>query len=246
MKLKVLALGSEDITRWISNSLFMKGAEVISLPTFTEKFSEVKAAKYDLAVIDSNIAELDNICFRLIWFCRLRVVIVTSDTNRDWSELKLLGVDAFISTNTETAELAADLEAIAHKGSPIFPKFNVLVIEDDDHICEAIRLCFRIFWPETDVVFAMNGQSGVEIFKTKPADILLLDLGLPDISGFEVLKQIRAFSRVPVVILSATVEKEYIVKAIQAGATDYVVKPFKQIELMSRLKKQLQPISNKK
>ena len=245
MKLKVLALGSEEITRWISNSLFVKGAEVISLPNFTEKFSEVKAAKYNLAVIDSNVADLDNICFRLIWFCRLRVVIVTSDTGRDWSEFKVLGVDAFISTDTETAELAADLEAIASRGSPIFPRLKALVIEDDSLICEAIRLCFRIFWPEIEVSFAVDGKSGINALKANPVDVALLDLGLPDISGFEVLAQIRSFSHIPILILSATVDKEYIVKAIQEGASDYIVKPFKQIELMSRIKKNIMPAPKK-
>ena len=103
-----------------------------------------------------------------------------------------------------------------------------------------------VFWPETEVSFALDGQSGVNMLKAKPADIVLLDLGLPDISGFEVLSQIRAFSQTPVVIVSATMEKEYIIKAIQEGANDYIIKPFKQIELMSRIKKQVMPASNKK
>ncbi len=116
MKLKVLALGNEDITRWISDSLYVKGAEVICLSSLNKKFSEVKVAKYNLAVIDSNIADIENICFRLIWVCPLRVVIVTADTIRDWSEFKILGIDAFVSINTENAELATKLESIAHRG----------------------------------------------------------------------------------------------------------------------------------
>ncbi len=77
------------------------------------------------------------------------------------------------------------------------------------------------------------------MLKAQPADIVLLDLGLPDISGLDVLRQIRAFSQVPVVMLSATIEKDYIVRSIQEGVSDYSVKPFKQIELMSRIKKQV-------
>jgi two-component system, OmpR family, response regulator VicR len=115
-----------------------------------------------------------------------------------------------------------------------------MVIEDDKYIREAVRLCFKIFWPEADVNFADDGQSGIVNTRSYSPDIILLDLGLPDISGYDVLAALRTFTQAPVVILSATRDKENIVKAIQSGANDYIIKPFKQIELMPRIKKLIQ------
>jgi DNA-binding response OmpR family regulator len=246
MKLKVLAIGSKEITRWISNSLFSKGAEVISLTTFTEKFSEIKEAGYNLAVIDSSIDDLENICFRLIWFCRLRVVIATGDTRRDWKDYNTLGVDAFLSTSTETSELAADLVAILRRGRTEFPVIKVLVVEDDENIKEAVRLCFHLFWSEALVTIVSNGQSSLNYLKVNTVDIVLLDLGLSDSPGFDLLNNIRNISNLPVLVLSDTAEKDYIIKAVRQGANDFIVKPFTQIELMSRIKKHVTPSSGKK
>jgi len=73
-------------------------------------------------------------------------------------------------------------------------------------------------------------------FGTLPnPDIVILDLGLPDISGFDVLKQIRAFSDIPILILTARGEENAIVMGLERGADDYVVKPFRQLELLSRI-----------
>jgi DNA-binding NarL/FixJ family response regulator len=240
--LKILALGSRTVTRWITNSLFFKGAEVVCFSNVPGTSSQIKEAKYDIAVIDSYLADLETICFKLIWYNRLRVVIVTSEKEKDWSAFKLLGVDAFVSPDIGSAELATALEAVAGKGSPIFPGLKGLALEDDTNIREAIRLCFRLFWPEIVLSTASDGKSGLDILKTNPQDFILLDLGLPDISGFDVMAQIRAFSRVPILILTATVDKEYIVRAIQEGANDYIVKPFKQSDFMSRIKKQIIPV----
>jgi DNA-binding response OmpR family regulator len=237
MKLKVLALGDEDLTRWVANSLMARGIEVVRFSAVPEIMTKLKQENFDLAVVDSRMEDLTNVCFRLIWLCRLRIAVVTKDIQTDWSELRSLGVDAFISENSGPAELDADIEAIARKGCHQFSHIQVLVIEDDKYIREAIRLCFRIFWPEAEVSFADEGQAGITLAKNKPPDVILLDLGLPDINGFEVLNRIRTFSQVPVIILTATRDQENVVRAIQSGANDYVVKPFKQIELMPRVRK---------
>jgi CheY-like chemotaxis protein len=245
MSLKILALGSRTVTSWVTNSLFLKGADVVSFSHVPGSSYELKEAKYNVVVIDSYIADLEDLCFKLIWLYRLRVVIVTSEPKKDWSAFRLLGVDAFISQGTGSAELAADLEAVAHKGSPIFPRLKGLVIEDDANIREAIILCFRMFWPEIELTTANDGKSGLAILKTNPQDFVLLDLGLPDISGFEVMAQIRSSSQVPILILTATMEREYIVRAIQEGANDYIVKPFKQSDFLTRIKKQILPTLEK-
>jgi len=113
---------------------------------------------------------------------------------------------------------------------------KVLVIEDDPGIIEYITMAFGVGWPESEITSAQRGLTGVEFVERETPDIVILDLGLPDISGFEVLTRIRGFSDVPVLIVSVRDSEHDIVKGIELGADEYVVKPFGQLELMARVK----------
>ena len=113
---------------------------------------------------------------------------------------------------------------------------KVLVIEDDKEIVDAISLAFQIRWPEAKVISTRLGQKGVELVESEAPDIVILDLGLPDISGFEVLRQIRHFSAVPTIILTVRAEEADVVKGLEWGADDYITKPFRQLELLARVK----------
>ena len=113
---------------------------------------------------------------------------------------------------------------------------KVLVIEDDKEIVDAISLAFQIRWPEAKVVSTRLGQKGVELVETEQPDIVILDLGLPDINGFEVLRQIRRFSSVPTIILTVRSDEADVVKGLEWGADDYITKPFRQLELLARVK----------
>lgn len=113
---------------------------------------------------------------------------------------------------------------------------KVLLIEDDKEIIDAISLAFRIRWPEADVVSTRLGQKGYELVESESPDIVILDLGLPDISGFEVLRQIRLFSKVPTIILTVRSDEADVVKGLEWGADDYIIKPFRQLEFLARVK----------
>ncbi len=113
---------------------------------------------------------------------------------------------------------------------------KVLIIEDDREIIEAISLAFQIRWPEAKVVSTHCGANGAELVESETPDIVILDLGLPDVNGFEVLRQIRLFSHVPVVILTVRTDEADIVKGLEWGADDYITKPFRQLELLARVK----------
>ena len=113
---------------------------------------------------------------------------------------------------------------------------KVLVIEDDQGIVEAISLAFQIRWPEAKLISTHLGEKGVAMVESEKPDVVILDLGLADISGFEVLKQIRLFSDVAVLILTVRAEEADIVKGLEWGADDYMTKPFRQLELLSRVK----------
>jgi two-component system KDP operon response regulator KdpE len=112
---------------------------------------------------------------------------------------------------------------------------RILVIEDSPEIIEAISLAFQIRWPEAKVSAAKFGMVGADMAIADPGDVVILDLGLPDVSGFEVLKRIRSFSDVPLLILTARADEDSIVKGLEMGADDYMTKPFKSMELLARV-----------
>ena len=113
---------------------------------------------------------------------------------------------------------------------------KVLIIEDNQEIVEAISLAFQIRWPEAKLVSTQFGERGIELVESENPDVVILDLGLADISGFEVLKQLRLFSAVPIIILTVRSDEADIVKGLEWGADDYMVKPFRQMELLARIK----------
>ena len=113
---------------------------------------------------------------------------------------------------------------------------RILVVDDEPDVVESVRLGFTLQWREVDVVGAASGEAGLDAVENDQPDIVLLDVGLPDIDGFEVLRQIRAFSDVPIVMLTARDDSMDKVKGLELGADDYVTKPFNHLELMARVK----------
>jgi DNA-binding response OmpR family regulator len=112
---------------------------------------------------------------------------------------------------------------------------KALIIEDDPRIVEVISLSFKIRWPEVKLISTNSGEQGISLTEKESPDVIILDLGLPDITGFEVLKAIRLFSSIPVIILSVLGEEESVVKGLELGADEYIVKPFRQLELLARV-----------
>ncbi len=113
---------------------------------------------------------------------------------------------------------------------------RVLLIEDDRDIIDAISLAFQIRWPEATLIPTRLGKKGVELVESDSPDIVILDLGLPDTSGFDVLREIRLFSQVPIIILTVRSDEADIVKGLEWGADDYITKPFRQLEFLARVK----------
>ena len=113
---------------------------------------------------------------------------------------------------------------------------KVLIIEDSKEIVDSVSLTFSIRWPQAVIGSTGKGEKGIDMTAKESPDLIILDIGLPDISGFEVLKRIRLFSVVPVVILTVMGNEAEIVKGLELGADEYIVKPFKQMELLSRVK----------
>lgn len=113
---------------------------------------------------------------------------------------------------------------------------KILVIEDDPEVQETISICFEMSWTDTKTIPSLKGKEGIKLSESEKPDIILLDLGLPDIGGFEVLKEIRSFSNVPIIILTIRGEEQNKLKGLGLGADDYIVKPFSPAELLVRIR----------
>ncbi|MFE9664794.1 response regulator [Streptomyces sp. NPDC005955] len=111
---------------------------------------------------------------------------------------------------------------------------RVLVVEDDPQLVTALVITLRARGYETDT--ATDGVTALSRAADRPPDAVLLDLGLPDMSGVAVLRVLRGRSPVPVVVVSARRTPEEKVAALDAGADDYVTKPFSMDELLARLR----------
>ena len=121
---------------------------------------------------------------------------------------------------------------------------KALIIEDDPEIVASVSLAFHMGWPEARLVSTHLGKKGLEMVETESPSIIILDLGLPDVGGFEVLKQTRLFSSVPIIILTAKTEESNIVKGLEWGADDFIVKPCGQLELLARIKARVRDKNN--
>jgi len=113
---------------------------------------------------------------------------------------------------------------------------KLLIIEDDQEIIEVVSLAIQIRWSDVQIATTHLGEKGIEMVAEERPDVVILDLGLPDISGYDVLKRVRVFSDVPVVILTSRDDETDVIKGLEWGADDYISKPFRQMELVSRIK----------
>ncbi|KOO50044.1 response regulator transcription factor [Viridibacillus arvi] len=111
---------------------------------------------------------------------------------------------------------------------------RILVIEDDKAIGNLIKMTLSTQGYEYDI--AIDGKSALQKVLSMPPDVIILDLGLPDMDGIEVINKIRGWSQTPIIIVSARGEEHDKIHALDAGADDYVTKPFSVDELLARIR----------
>jgi len=115
-------------------------------------------------------------------------------------------------------------------------QLTILLIEDNADIREVTCLIFEMHMPEARVIQAVKGAEGLSLMKSEQPDMVILDLGLPDMDGMKVLKEIRRQSDIPVVILTVRGDETDKVRGLEMGADDYIVKPFNHNELLARVR----------
>jgi two-component system KDP operon response regulator KdpE len=113
-------------------------------------------------------------------------------------------------------------------------KATILVVEDDAQIRKFLRAAFEA--EEYRLIEAVTAEAGMREAAARLPDLILLDLGLPDRDGLEVLRRVREFSKAPVLVLSARGRERDKIAALDLGADDYVAKPFAVGELMARVR----------
>ncbi|MGW1767047.1 response regulator [Streptomyces sp. NPDC002073] len=111
---------------------------------------------------------------------------------------------------------------------------RVLVVEDDPQLVRALKINLQA--RKFEVEEASDGGSALRLAAARKPDVIVLDLGLPDMDGIEVIKSVRGWSRIPILVLSARHTSEDKIRALDAGADDYVTKPFSMDELLARLR----------
>lgn len=111
---------------------------------------------------------------------------------------------------------------------------RILIIDDDPQLRESVTIVLTT--QEYDVQAAPNGKEGIAQVSERAPDLIVLDVNLPDMLGFEVVREIRRFSNVPVLMLTGRAESSDIVSGLDSGADDYLTKPFKPDELLARVR----------
>ncbi len=113
---------------------------------------------------------------------------------------------------------------------------KILVADDDPQILDALMVGFQLQWQEATVIPAPDGDAALQAFFDEEPDVVVLDVSMPGKNGFEVLREIRRVSDVPVLILTARGQETDEVRGLGLGADDYVVKPFSHLALLARIK----------
>ena len=113
---------------------------------------------------------------------------------------------------------------------------KILVVDDAPEVIEAVTVSFTLQWREVEVLGATDGERGLDLVEQERPDLVLLDIAMPGLDGYETLRRLREFSDVPVIMLTARDGVLDKVKGLELGADDYVTKPFDHLELLARVK----------
>lgn len=136
------------------------------------------------------------------------------------------------------------LVVLCKKGARELKTIKVLVVDGDPEAILTIKMCVSIRWPGSHIPSTHKGNEAADLLKSEDPDIVLLELNLPDIDGFDVLHEIRKSSKVPIIIVSALFDDLSRVRALEMGADDYLKKPFAYTELLAKINAVLRRTNN--
>ncbi len=112
---------------------------------------------------------------------------------------------------------------------------KILVVDDEPDVVKVVTMSLQVQQPTWEVLGAYDGEEALNLLERERPDLVILDIAMPDMNGFDVLKEIRLFSDVPVIMLTVRDEEIDKVMGLHLGADDYIIKPFSHLELMARV-----------
>jgi DNA-binding response OmpR family regulator len=124
---------------------------------------------------------------------------------------------------------------------------NILLIDDEQRLLDALAVAFRFRWPDADILTATDAETGLGLALARAPDLVVLDVGLPDRSGFDVLADLRRASDVPVIMLTAARDEMDHVRGLELGADDYLAKPVGSMALLAHIRavlRRAQPLAD--
>jgi DNA-binding response OmpR family regulator len=235
MSIRVLSLGNPNKNQKVASSLKGTRVDFVPITNNVEAYETLNQEKFDLFLLDAAIPDYETVCQQVSSQHNLPVALLYQTGEADWKKYRSINAQGFISEESNKDELVAQLKSISRPLKSQDHKIKILVIEDDEEIRETLKLTFKIYCPNMDILFASKGQDGIDLAGANKLDAVLLDLILPDKSGFEVLTALKKVSKAPVIILTADHNKDNQIKAAKMGATDYILKPYKLNDLVSKL-----------
>src|SRR4051812_31996349 len=107
---------------------------------------------------------------------------------------------------------------------------KILIADDEPDLLEVLAATFRMHWRDAEIVLAQNGEMALDTFYSELPDLVLLDVSMPKLTGIEVCQRIRQVSDVPIIMITVKDEEMDKVRGLEAGADDYITKPFGYLE----------------
>ena len=111
---------------------------------------------------------------------------------------------------------------------------KILIVDDEPDVVEVVEMTFRMHWPDSTIYTASDGEEALRLYFEHQPALMILDLSMPKMGGMEVCRRIRRVSNVPIIMLTVKDEEIDKVRGLEAGADDYVTKPFGHLELIAR------------
>ncbi len=127
---------------------------------------------------------------------------------------------------------------------PTNSPLKILVVDDDAEITEVVGIILEVRWPGTVIYQALDAQKGLELLERERPDLVILDVMLPDMDGIALCKEMRRRSSVPIIFVTARAKDIDAARGLEAGADDYVAKPFSHLELLARIRAVLRRTSS--
>src|SRR5512135_753364 len=121
---------------------------------------------------------------------------------------------------------------------------KILIVDDEPDVIKVVTMSFNLQQPDWQILSARDGETALDLVDRERPDLVLLDVAMPEMDGFQVLKEIRRFTDTPVIMLTAKDDEMSKVMGLERGADDYITKPFSHLELLARVRTVLRRIQS--